>query len=544
MILINLAALLAVRPEGGDVLGPAGMLVGMGLAGVIMWSRSAELPDKERKAWRLMVIGLLLAAAGVLVTGVFVAAGVEVPAFGLIDAFFIGTYVALFLAICLLARADAHGRDWVITLLDAFVGGLALAGLLWTAFQDRLLENISTADAPGWQLGVALIYPIIDAVALVALMILVMRRSHFRWDIRLLFLALTLLFQFAADLTFLDRGLGTSFQNAEPVYPLFLLTSASALLGAALVDRVPTMREYPERAARMLALMWPYVLVFILVITHVVRFHELTGGRAVALDALVLIGVVALVRQLIVINHHRSQIELHRSELVASVSHELRTPLTAIVGYLAILEEDDDFMSEETKREMLGDASDQARHMARLVSDLMLLAKGFDGQVPLEINETTVSDLVRDATAVLPDASIEVETEDDSIVKVDGDRIRQAVVNMLTNAHRYGGGRILVRSRVRHERTLVLEVHDDGGGVPTRYENLIWERFERGANRLDSSTPGMGIGLAILRAVAQSHGGSAGYRRSEVLGGACFSLTIPGCVVARRVELRAEALRR
>src|SRR5690606_20900013 len=94
-----------------------------------------------------------------------------------------------------------------------------------------------------------------------------------------------------------------------------------------------------------------------------------------------------------------------------------------------------------------------------------------------------------------------------------------------------------LRVFVRHERTLVIEVHDDGEGVPTRYENQIWARFERGARRLDSTTPGMGIALAILRAVAESHGGTANSRPPGVSGGPCCPLPIAGAVVARQVKL-------
>jgi signal transduction histidine kinase len=81
-------------------------------------------------------------------------------------------------------------------------------------------------------------------------------------------------------------------------------------------------------------------------------------------------------------------------------------------------------------------------------------------------------------------------------------------------------------------RDLIFEVHDNGAGVPTRFEAMIWQHFERGAHRLDAIKPGLGIGLSIVQAVAESHGGRADYRASERLGGACFSLTIPGCVVA------------
>lgn len=77
------------------------------------------------------------------------------------------------------------------------------------------------------------------------------------------------------------------------------------------------------------------------------------------------------------------------------------------------------------------------------------------------------------------------------------------------------------------DEDLTIEVHDDGPGVPTKYELVIWNRFERGPRRLDSRVPGSGNGLAIVTKVAKAHGGTAGYRRSEILGGACFFLSIP-----------------
>src|SRR5690606_6251479 len=159
----------------------------------------------ERKAWRVMALGLLSAATGVLLTATLVTFGVSVPAFGPMDIFFITTYVLLVAAICLLARAEAVGRDWVATLLDASVGGIALT------------------------------YPFIDIIAIVALMILVLRRSTFRLDIRLLFVALTLGFQFAADLSYLEAGLGQTFAQSEPFYPFFVMSAVCSVLASAVV---------------------------------------------------------------------------------------------------------------------------------------------------------------------------------------------------------------------------------------------------------------------------------------------------------------------
>jgi signal transduction histidine kinase len=250
------------------------------------------------------------------------------------------------------------------------------------------------------------------------------------------------------------------------------------------------------------------------------------------LDALIIIGGIVFLRQMLMIHRNRTRVENQRSELVASVSHELRTPLTAMVGYLSLLHESGDDFPEDARKEMVAEASSQARHMARLVSDLVMLARGNHRNVPLELTERTVSSIVTGGLRGVDPGNgrIEENFEGDALIRVDADRLRQALANMVSNAVRYGGDRTLLTGRISGE-DLVIEVHDNGKGVPTRYETAIWERFERGAHRLNAVTPGMGIGLAIVQAIAEAHGGRAEYHRSEKLGGACFSLTIPGCLV-------------
>lgn len=91
---------------------------------------------------------------------------------------------------------------------------------------------------------------------------------------------------------------------------------------------------------------------------------------------------------------------------------------------------------------------------------------------------------------------------------------------------------------------LVIEVHDAGPGVPKRHELVIWDRFERGPNRYNASVPGTGIGLAVVAAIAEAHGGSVGYRRSEALGGGCFWIELPGRVDTEKPPTRPLDLRR
>ena len=124
---------------------------------------------------------------------------------------------------------------------------------------------------------------------------------------------------------------------------------------------------------------------------------------------------------------------------------------------------------------------------------------------------------------------VTTEIDPDLTAVVDDDRLVQILVNFISNAQRYGGDRCLVVARADSTR-MVIEVHDSGPGVPKKYELTIWERFERGPNRYNASIPGSGIGLAMVRTIAEAHGGRVGYRQSERLGGACFSIDLPGIV--------------
>jgi two-component system sensor histidine kinase BaeS len=204
-----------------------------------------------------------------------------------------------------------------------------------------------------------------------------------------------------------------------------------------------------------------------------------------------------------------------------------------MVGFLSLLDEYADEFPADAQQEMISEAADQARHMSRLVSDLLMLAKGDTSQLSLEIQEVRAMAIV---TSVLRntdtgDKRIDQELDAEVVVRVDPDRMKQALGNLLTNAVRYGGNHCIVVARA-DGRDLTFEVHDNGDGVPTRFEAMIWHHFERGAHRLDATTPGLGIGLSIVQAVTESHGGRVEYRKSERLGGACFAFTIPGCVVA------------
>lgn len=519
-------------PDVATYVGFVGLVVAIPLAVGLFFFRSSSLPPRERTAWRFVALGLSFFWLGVVVIGVLNEMGVDLPAFGPLDVFFLAAYAAIIVALYRLARMDSGGREWVLTIVDALVGGIALAALIWNAFFADLMASLE--GAPWWEATIAAIYPVVDIVVVTGLLILVLRRSNYHFDLRLVFFALGGAVQVLADLVFLSRSVGESFAQSEPAYAVNLLAVAFMLASATIVDRVPRKREFPEAPTPIWALMWPYILAAVLVVVHFENYRRLAPGlnEILLLDAVIVIGMVILIRQVYVIYRDRNRVERKRAELVASVSHELRTPLTAIVGFLTLLDEHPDEFPADARQEMIREAADQARHMSRLVSDLLVLARGDHTLLTMEREDVRAMGIVLSVLRNTDTGTTHIEEDLDAevLVHVDPDRIKQALANLITNAVRYGGDRCLVVARVVG-RDLVFEVHDNGDGVPTRYQSVIWQHFERGAHRLDAVTPGLGIGLSIVQAVTEAHGGRADYRTSERLGGACFSLTVPGCVV-------------
>ncbi len=533
LLLVGSVASISLDTESADAIGFLGMLVGQAAAGVLLIRRSRRLEPLERRAWLYLSATMLLAATGVLVVGVWALVVGDPPAFGPTDSFFIAGYVMLFVALVQLARVDSEGSNWLQTILDALVGGVALTALVWNAFLHDLVVD---AMAPGWEAAIGLSYPILDIALIVGLIIMIIRRSSYHLDLRLVFLAIGMTVQVMSDFIYFSRGVGRTFAEAQPVWPLLLSATVFMLMTASLVDVVPSRREFPERGTPVWALVWPYILATALLATHVVRYRSavIDSDDVVLLDALIVIGVIIFLRQVYEIHRNRERVETQRSELVASVSHELRTPLTAIVGYLTLLNDAGDEFPEGARLDMIEEATGEARHMSRLVNDLVALAKGSNRPLPLQMAEVEVSTIITAALRSVEagGARIRERPMEHAWVRIDADRIQQALANLLSNAVRYGGDDVIVVSKTEGD-DLTIEVHDSGRGVPTRFETAIWQRFERGAHRLNAATPGLGIGLAIVRAVAESHGGAAYYRESELMGGACFAMVLPGRVVTR-----------
>jgi two-component system OmpR family sensor kinase len=217
-------------------------------------------------------------------------------------------------------------------------------------------------------------------------------------------------------------------------------------------------------------------------------------------------------------------------EFVADASHELRTPLTSVLANLELLQSSLQPRQEED-RAMVDSALRSSRRMSRLVGDLLLLARSDAGRTskrrPCDLAEVA-GNAAAEVAPVLGDREIEIENNQAIAVEGNPDELHRMVLNLLDNAGRHTppGARIQLRLHAE-ANDAVVEVADDGPGIPAQIRAQIFDRFVRGEGPADTAVgPGSGLGLAIVRAVATSHGGTVEVAESE-RGGALFRVRLP-----------------
>jgi two-component system OmpR family sensor kinase len=227
--------------------------------------------------------------------------------------------------------------------------------------------------------------------------------------------------------------------------------------------------------------------------------------------------------------HARQESETQVRQFVADASHELRTPLASIRGYAELTRRETDPVP-PTVTHAIGRVESEALRMQELVEDLLLLAR-LDSGRPLARESVDLSLLavnaVSDAHAASPDHTWELDLPEDP-VEVPGDqaRLHQILANLLANARTHTPAGTRVVTRVRPEGPLVrVSVTDDGPGVPTTLQPRIFERFTRGDDARVRANGSTGLGLSIVAAVGQAHGGRV--EVSSRPGATTFSVLLP-----------------
>ncbi|MDB5947253.1 MAG: osmosensitive channel signal transduction histidine kinase, partial [Ramlibacter sp.] len=219
-----------------------------------------------------------------------------------------------------------------------------------------------------------------------------------------------------------------------------------------------------------------------------------------------------------------------RNALLAAISHDVRTPLTALIGLAESLRNSRPALA-PAQADTATALADQARALNTLVNNLLEMARLQTGAASLRLEwqslEEVVGGAIRAAQAALAGKPVETALPADlPLVEFDAVLIERVLVNLLENAARYGAPPILITARVT-DTTLEIVVRDHGAGLPAALkgqEQALFEKFRRG--EVESATPGVGLGLAICKAVIDAHRGqiSAG---NAAGGGAEFTITLP-----------------
>ncbi|MFI9028871.1 sensor histidine kinase [Streptomyces sp. NPDC053560] len=225
----------------------------------------------------------------------------------------------------------------------------------------------------------------------------------------------------------------------------------------------------------------------------------------------------------------RQESETRVRQFVADASHELRTPLASIRGYAELTRRGREEPGPDI-RHALGRIESEATRMTGLVEDLLLLAR-LDAGRPLSYASTDLSplavDAVSDARAAGPGHRWRLELpEEPALVRADAARLHQVLVNLLANARTHTPEGTTVTARVaRHGPSVLLQIEDDGPGIPAATLPHVFERFARGDASRSRSAGSTGLGLAIVRAVVAAHDGEVGV--DSVPGRTVFTVRLP-----------------
>jgi two-component system, OmpR family, sensor kinase len=225
-------------------------------------------------------------------------------------------------------------------------------------------------------------------------------------------------------------------------------------------------------------------------------------------------------------------------QFLDDANHELRAPLTVIRGHVELLDLLPDAAERQETIELI---VGEIERMNRIVDELLLLARserpGFLDVAPVDLAELTME--VHRKAEVLCDRTWLLEASASAVIDADAQRLTQAMVQFADNAckHTPPGTTVRIGSALSNG-DVVLWVHDDGPGVPADESSRIFQRFVKGS----STARGSGLGLSIVAAIAEAHGGRA--RLAPAERGARFEIVLPreespAAIAAHRVSAAA-----
>ncbi len=223
-----------------------------------------------------------------------------------------------------------------------------------------------------------------------------------------------------------------------------------------------------------------------------------------------------------------------KSEFLSTMSHELRTPLNAIIGYSGIMLQGISGQIDAEAERMIQTMSDSSQHLLNLVNDILDLSKIEAGRMDIVEAEYAIRDLISSVETQMKILAkekqllfdIEIEDEVPYILKGDPERIKQILINLLSNAFKFTDKGAVGLYVSRKENQIWLRVRDTGIGIPPHALPFIFQEFRQvdGSSRREKQ--GTGLGLAIVRRLSQAMGGTVNVE-SKVGEGTVFTVALP-----------------
>jgi PAS domain S-box-containing protein len=232
-----------------------------------------------------------------------------------------------------------------------------------------------------------------------------------------------------------------------------------------------------------------------------------------------------------------------KDEFLATVSHELRTPLNAIVGWSSLLRARTD---DPALVKGLASIHQNALAQSRLIEDILDVSRIITGKLRLHLTSTDAVNVIGEALEVIrPSAEAKqielcfTPPDEPLIFRADSDRLRQIAWNLLSNAVKFteAGGKIEVSVKRSHDK-LELEVQDSGRGIEREFLPHVFERFRQADSTTTRRFGGLGLGLAIVRHIAELHGGEVAVESEGPGSGALFRVCLPLRPIANETDER------
>ena len=230
----------------------------------------------------------------------------------------------------------------------------------------------------------------------------------------------------------------------------------------------------------------------------------------------------------------QKQLERVRQDFVANVSHELKTPITSILGYIEIIQASK--IDQDKKEEFLNKVLNQTNRMNAIIDDLLRLSKieSQEEDSSIELFEMPLSPILEGAAEDVSENSKQSSNRilvhcDDVMVNADAQLLREAIVNLLENAIKYGDNGRDIKITVEDNDQLYIHIENAGEPILPKYREKIFQRFYRIDKSRDRRAGGTGLGLAIVKHISLVHNGEVLVSDSKI--GKCrFTIVLPSVV--------------